>query len=167
MAISPKKLPNLISHIEQERGRCSSARQQLLGDINKWYSAYEQDNRELKRNIPFQGASAAFQPLLFSETKLVYGKIWGMQFRHRPLVSCTPTVYQPDKELVDITTEIQHSLDHIMYNEMEVRRKMMPVTLEGIICGTGVAYVPYRVEKKMLPIHMPGEKNPTLTPQVT
>jgi hypothetical protein len=167
MRMSSKKIPELVSHIEQEKGRCAPAKQALNRDIEKWYSTYELDNKELKRNIPFQGASAAFQPLLFTQTKLLYGKIWGMQFRHRPLVSCTPTVFNPPKELVETTQEIQHSLDHIMYNEMEVRRKMMPITLEGLLCGMGVGYVPYRLEKKMLPINMPGVKKPVLLPQVT
>ena len=167
MPMTSKKLPVLISHIEQERSRCSTAMNALHKDLQKLYSTFELDNQELKRNVPFQGASAAFQPLLFEETKVLYGKIWSMQFRHRPLVSCTPTVFNPPKELLDVTAEIQHSLDHIMYNEMEIRRKMMPVTLEGLLCGMGVAYIPYRIERKMLPISIPGRPKPTLVPQVT
>jgi hypothetical protein len=165
--ISKKNLPHLISHIERERARCEPARTALRKQILTWYKLFEMDNTELKRNIPFQGASHACQPLLWEETKLLYGKLWAMQFKHRPLLSAFPTAMAPSKEVVDITLEIQHSLDHILYNEIEVRRKTMPITLEGLLCGMGVAHVPYRVETKTIPVYVPGKDKPSLFPQVT
>ena len=165
--ISKKQLPLLISHIEAERSRCGPAHDALLKDITTWYKLFEMDNKKLKRNIPFQGASHAVQPLIFEETKLLYGKLWAMQFRHRPLLAATPTAFEPQQDIIEATQNIQHSLDHLMYNEVEVRRKTMPITLEGLLCGAGVAYIPFLHERKLLPVRIPGKEEAELMPQTT
>jgi len=167
MSLSLKKTTDLISHIEKEAGRCAPARKALLDQINHWYEVYEMDPTSLKRNIPFPGASACFQPLLFEETKLMYGKLWAMQFKHRPLLSISPTEFQPDDIILNITSELQHSLDHILFNEIKIREKCMPITLEGLITGMAVGYVPWRVDRRMLPVHAPGRSQPLMLPQVT
>jgi len=170
MSLTSTSLKELLaSHIETERARVQPGMHQLREAAKGWYKTFEMDSNRLKSSIPFQGATAIFLPLLFEQTKLTYGKLWSILFRHRPLLQVLALDYNATKLFVEAASQTEHSLDNILHSEIRVREKLMPVLLDGIICGTSFAHIPFRKDLKMIPMRLPGvdEDDLDLIPTVT
>lgn len=157
-------IEQLISHSENEISRNKPARDKLLKDLDKWRRTFELDDTELKAHLPFSGANAIFLPLLYEETKLLYGKLYQMLFKYRPLLAVTPTG-KADINSVFLTEQLQSGLDEVMYQDIQIRKKVVSPLLEGALTGLSVVHIPFKSQMKMFPVGMGDQQ--TWIPQLS